>query len=191
MKRLMSIQYKIGLSLIFTSILFVAGCNMYCFTRPGKSIYWNLRKTDSSSNNNSVLINNFSDLTINQRIDVFLYAAGCVNDGRFEPILASGGQKIVPDIVRRIEIEPEMLDKANLVEVLIRVETKCSCVANDPEIIRRLESVRPSSSENDPFSQSFNDALDRLKKMTPTAAAKTSAGTRSINHRVVTRFSNT
>ena len=140
------------------------GCDIYCLNREGGKEYRELNKINGASNGN--LIRSFSSYPTEKQIDIFLYSISCRKDPRFEPILAKEGEKIIPNIVSRIETEKQFWNKANLVAVLIRIDSDCKCVANDSSIIKRLDQVAraPHNEANDTYLNIFKSKLESLKK---------------------------
>lgn len=159
---------RIGLlSLIFISI-WAQGCQPSCLNRKGGAEYKNL--TWAGDPGNAELIRDFDAYNIDRQIDVFLYAEGCANDRRFEPILARTGKVIIPDLIRRAGSEHHPADKYPLISVLIRINEECKCIKRDSQEIRELERIGkemdsdPTLAANDPYKEIYLDSVRSLKE---------------------------
>jgi hypothetical protein len=159
-------RIDIALVLIISSFLLL-GCEPSCFVRSGANEYRAITQTRDSGN--SQIVRNFEEYDVDTRINVFLYAMDCRDDPRFEPILARGGQRIIPDIIRRIEQELEVWDKYQLVNVLIRINAECRCIRQNSQEIERLEAIwlklREDTRfpEREQYKSTYRDKVELLK----------------------------
>ena len=150
------------IGLTFYLLLFSA-CPLELSDKPGAKEYKEITKGKSSDN--SKMISRFENYPIEKQIDIFLFS----DDPRFGPILARGGQKNIESIVQKIEnANTHMWDRCRLAEVLIRINSDCRCITSDSDVIRRLESVRASSSnpsdrKNDAYMTTYIDSVSSLK----------------------------
>jgi len=159
----------ISVTLLVFGLFQFQGCSRECASKPGADEYQKLAKSISSSSSNTDAIREFSTLSVNDQITVFLYARGCPGDPRIRPYLILDGERKIPVIVERIRTEEKLWDKAELISVLIPINTKCKCIAKDSEVVRTLEDVGKRLDENksippdETYRQTYHDSLNVLK----------------------------
>ena len=151
---------------MYVLVSLLLACDFTCSIRPGGKEYRGV--TSSSDPGNSYIIREFDKYPIETRIDIFLYAATCRKDPRFEPILALGGEPIIPNVIERIETEPRAWEKNQLMDVLIRINAKCKCVHSDSAIIPRLHRLgeklmRETSSTDATYERMYLDKVSSLE----------------------------
>lgn len=115
-------------------------CSSECWFKPGATEYREIAQA-IVRNDNSAAVRRFSDLPVDMQITVYLYARDCPDDPRIEPMLIENGEKKIKAIVKRIETEAKLWDKANLAGVLIAINSKCRCIRDHSQAIAILEGV--------------------------------------------------
>lgn len=114
----------------------------------------------------------FSTYSIDQQIDIYLYARGCPDNPQIDKFLVKNGEKKIPIIVERIKSEDRLSDKRNLISILIDINQKCKCIDRDSSTIRSLQEVKRKI-ENDSsipsdniYKKSYSDWLKILEEQT-------------------------
>lgn len=126
---------------VFTVFLLIGfpGCVSECHNKPGAKEYEEI--VGSIVTSNTIAIKKFSEFSVNEQITIFLYARNCPDDPRIRGFFILDGEKKIPTIVERIKTEPKLWDKAELVSILIPINTQCKCITRESEVIATLEDI--------------------------------------------------
>lgn len=157
------------LKLIFLTLIFTfTSCGLYiCDYKIGKNEYYQF--VEIQSDNLDELYQQFSYYSVEQQIDIYLYAQRCPDNPQIQKFLMNNGENKVPAIVERISKE-SVENKYHLMRVLIAINWECNCIKKDSEVIKRLESVQPQmSSDNDnirynTYTKGYRDFVNILKE---------------------------
>lgn len=107
----------------------------------------------------SKALRDFSAYSVEQQIDIYVYAMGCPNNPQITKFLAYDGEKKVQPIVNRIK-ESNFYDSGNLVFALYKINEECRCITKSS---LDIESLRPKESESkssqDPYREIYEGRL--------------------------------
>jgi len=155
--------------LIFLFLLFTfTSCDLYfCSYETGAKEYKEFVETPS--NNLDEMYQQFSRYSVEQQIDIYLYARNCPDNPQIQKFLVKDGENKIPAIVERIKKE-RIRDKYFLMTILLDINRNCGCIKKDSEIIKTLESIKQEIgadkdiSSNDIYTQGYSDSLKTLKE---------------------------
>lgn len=153
---------------ILAGLLVVCACQTSLSNKAGGKEY--LELTRSGTNDNTHIVNGLKKYSVDKQIDIVLYS----EDPRFVPIIASEGTQVIPYVVARIEhADTSFWDKYRLMDVLIRINRDCRCIANNSENISRIDAVvrltRPIQIQTNEgkYWTMFSNAVEDLKEDLP------------------------
>lgn len=112
----------------------------------------------------SKALRDFSAFSLEQQIDVYLYAMGCPNNPQITKFLVYDGGKKVQPIVNRIK-ESNFYDKGNLVYALITINEECRCITKESIDIESLRPKENGSKESrDSYREIYEHQLNWLEE---------------------------
>ena len=146
--------------------LYLSGCAV-CWGKRGCNEYKAV--IAQNNNTNAMAIEKFSSYPVDKQIDIHLYAnyVGNGSVGRF--IARHDGANKVQRIVQRIRTEPQLWDKASLIDALFYINEECRCIKQDSDVIRTLVEVEnalqrdPNLPANYAYKDIYSMSLTSLK----------------------------
>lgn len=107
--------------------------------------------------------------TFEKRVDLYLFARNCMDDPRFRNLIILAGKSGVPAIVSRMGDSKEIWDKAELMTILVAIDTNCRCISGNPDIMYQLEKIadevqtNPKNTSRKTYQSTFQESLETLR----------------------------
>ncbi|MCW5958867.1 MAG: hypothetical protein KIS76_01825 [Pyrinomonadaceae bacterium] len=150
------------IALIQSCLLFGCSSIFECGDSKGAEEYKKFVRTHSENlltplTPESKALRDFSAFSVEQQIDVYLYAMGCPNNPQITKFLAYDGERKVQPIVNRIK-RSNFYDKGNLVYALIKINEECRCITKESI---DTESLRPKDNGSKASQDSYREIYEQ------------------------------
>ena len=116
--------------IVILALLTTLSCSCYLFStpRPGAKEYYEIKEMATSDIDG--IRPKFESYPVETQIDIYLYGLKYVepDDNSSLKFLIEGGERKVPNIMKRIESTDIEFDKAYLMEALASINNDCGCI---------------------------------------------------------------